>query len=197
MSGYFTAANRIGTLAMVEIFEQLTSMSVTMAGLTLWAGSDPGRACKCVVLGSGIGALFTLMCLLTMRLIHRPKTTPKIKISKRLLDSAIPLALADDLKAVINTSENLMVPKRLALYPGAASPLAAFGTVCGMVFPVLMFPAAILFSLAELLIPEMARCYAAGSHLRIRYLARKSLRIALLYTITALSGRAPALPPGV
>lgn len=181
MSGYFTAANRIGTLAMVEIFEQLTSMSVTMAGLTLWAGSDPGRACKCVVLGSGIGALFTLMCLLTMRLIHRPKTTPKIKISARLLDTAIPLALADDLKAGINTSENLMVPKRLALYPGAASPLAAFGTVCGMVFPVLMFPAAILFSLAELLIPEMARCYAAGSHLRIRYLARKSLRIALLY----------------
>lgn len=181
MSGYFTAANRIGTLAVVEIFEQLTSMSVTMAGLTLWAGSDPGRACQSVVLGSGTGALFTFVCLLVIRLIHRPKTAPKIKTAARLLDTAIPLALADDLKAGINTAENLMVPKRLALYPGVAAPLAAFGTVCGMVFPVLMFPAAILFSLAELLIPEMARCYAAGSHLRIRYLAGKSLRIALLY----------------
>ena len=52
-----------------------------------------------------------------------------------------------------------------------------------MVFPVLMFPAAILFSLAELLIPELARCSAAGSAGRIRYLVRKSLRVAAIYGI--------------
>ena len=74
-----------------------------------------------------------------------------------------------------------MVPKRLALYAGAEDPLALFGTVCGMVFPVLMFPACILFSLAELLIPELARCAAAGSKRRIAYLTKRSLRIAMLY----------------
>lgn len=42
MTGYFTAANRIGTLAAVEAAEQLCSMVVTMAVLTLWAGDDPG-----------------------------------------------------------------------------------------------------------------------------------------------------------
>jgi stage V sporulation protein B len=61
------------------------------------------------------------------------------------------------------------------------NPLAAFGLLSGMVFPILMFPACILFSLAELLIPELARCAAAGSRGRIRYLSRRSLRIALLY----------------
>ena len=71
--------------------------------------------------------------------------------------------------------------KRLALYAGIDNPLAAFGAVCGMVFPILMFPAAILFGLAELLIPELARCAAAGSRQRIRYLAKRTLRIALLY----------------
>ena len=40
---------------------------------------------------------------------------------------------------------------------------------------------AILFGLAELLIPELARCAAAGSEKRIRYLAKRSLRLALLY----------------
>ena len=74
-----------------------------------------------------------------------------------------------------------MVPKRLALYPYAEDPLAMFGVVCGMVFPVLMFPAAILFGLAELLIPELARCAAAGSQTRIRYLVKRSLRVAMLY----------------
>jgi stage V sporulation protein B len=50
-----------------------------------------------------------------------------------------------------------------------------------MVFPVLMFPAALVYGLADLLIPELARCSAAGSHRRIRYLARRSLRAVLLY----------------
>ena len=47
--------------------------------------------------------------------------------------------------------------------------------------PILMFPAAILFALAELLIPELARCAAAESHLRIRYLVKRSLKVAMLY----------------
>ena len=72
-----------------------------------------------------------------------------------------------------------MVPKRLSLFTGDA--LAQFGMVSGMVFPVLMFPASILYALADLLIPEMARCNAAGSRRRIRYLARRGLRVALLY----------------
>jgi stage V sporulation protein B len=50
-----------------------------------------------------------------------------------------------------------------------------------MVFPVIMFPAAILFGLTELLIPELARCHAAGQTERIHYLVKKSLRVALVY----------------
>ena len=55
--------------------------------------------------------------------------------------------------------------------------------VSGMVFPVIMFPAAILFGLTELLIPELARCAAAGSRKRIHYLVKKCLRVALVYGI--------------
>jgi stage V sporulation protein B len=51
----------------------------------------------------------------------------------------------------------------------------------GSVFPVLMFPACILYALAELLIPELARCQAAGSSARIQYLVRRSLKITMLY----------------
>ena len=181
MTGYFTAANRIGTLAAVEVGEQLCSMAVTMGMLLMWAQSDPARSCQAVVLGSGVGGCMTLVTLTVLRLRERAGSGKKLPIRKRLLQTAAPLALADDLKAGISTTENLMVPKRLARYPGTADPLAAFGTVCGMVFPVLMFPAAILFALAELLIPELARCNAAGSKNRIEYLTKRSLRVALLY----------------
>jgi len=181
MTGYFTAANRIGTLAAVEVAEQLFSMALTMFVLTFWAGSDPAKACQSIILGSGITGCFTLTVLVLLRLGERVRPAPAIPVRSRILQAAVPLALADDLKAGISTTENLMVPKRLALFPGTDDPLAAFGTVCGMVFPVLMFPAAILFGLAELLIPELARCAAAGSQNRIRYLVKRSLRVALLY----------------
>lgn len=181
MTGYFTAANRIGTLAAVEVAEQLVSMAVTMSILTLWAGDDPAKACQSIIFGSCISTCLTLGCLVYLRIREHTPTGPPISVRSRLLHTAVPLALADDLRSGISTTENLMVPKRLALSSGVADPLAAFGMVCGMVFPVLMFPAAILYALAELLIPELARCAAAESQQRIRYLVKRSLKVALLY----------------
>ena len=184
MTGYFTAANRIGTLAIVEIGEQLIYMAITFAILTFWAGSSSQKACESIVFGSGISSACTLLALIALRIRENPKTGKRIPVKNRLMQSAVPLALADNVKAGISTTENLMVPKRLALYPQSESPLAAFGVVCGMVFPILMFPAAILFSLAELLIPEMARCAAAGSTVRTQYLAKRSLRVCMIYGFT-------------
>ena len=153
MVGYYTGINRIGTLAAVEVAEQICSMAATILLLQLWADSDAVKACQCVILGSSIGACLTLFVLTVLKHRHKEAVGERLPMGERLWETAVPLAVADTAKAGINTTENLMVPKRLALYPGTSAPLAQFGMVCGMVFPVLMFPPAILFGLAELLIP--------------------------------------------
>jgi len=183
LTGYFTAANRITVLAAVEIIEQLFSMSVTVSCLAFWAGSDPARACQSVILGSGSGSCLTLIGLLILRVNEQSPTSKPISVQKRLTATAIPLALADLLKASISTTENLMVPKRLSKNTRTKDPLAAFGVLSGMVFPILMFPTCILHGLADLLIPELARCHAAGNHWRIQYLVKRTLRIGLLYGV--------------
>ena len=184
MCGYFTAANRIGTLAAVEVAEQLCSIVITMTACRLWAAGDAVRACQCVIFGSCMGSLLTLGCLVLLRLREYTPNSESIPVCARLLRTAAPLGAADVLKSGINTVENLIVPKRLARNTLVENPLAAFGCVSGMVFPILMFPACILFGLAELLIPELARCSAAGSHTRIRYLVKRSLKVATLYGLT-------------
>ena len=181
MTGYFTGANRIGTLAVVEVAEQLISMMITMSALRFWGGHSSIRACLCVILGSSLGACLTICCLVILRLRERSETGKPIPVGRRLCQTALPLAIADDLRTGISTVENLMVPKRLSLCTLVADPLAAFGTVSGMVFPVLMFPACILYGLAELLIPELARCNAAENKGRISYLVHRSLKVAMLY----------------
>lgn len=178
MTGYYTAANRVSLLAVIEIFEQLFSMTVTATALYLSPRGAADLACQAVVLGTGCGNLLTLVLLIL--LIQLPAKTGKTQpVTGRILKTALPLAVADDLKSGISTAENLMVPKRLALYTSQA--LASFGILTGMVFPVLMFPATVLYALAELLIPELARCSATDLQYRIRYLVRKSLGIGLTY----------------
>lgn len=181
MTGYFTAADRIGTLAAVEVAEQFVSMGTTIIALMVLPHADPAGACRAVVLGSCTGNVLTLVCLMILYLRREKESAPRIPVARRILSTAVPLALADDLKAGISSVENLMVPKRLALFPGIADPLASFGIISGMVFPVMMFPVVILSSLSELLIPEMARCAAAGSQRRVRYLVRRNLRVSLFY----------------
>ncbi len=181
LRGYFTAAERIGTLAVVGIGEQLCSMAVTVAALMGWAGEDPVRACQAVVFGAGVSACFTLACLGLLRPRSGERRPAGPSPVWRMLRIAVPLALADDLKAGLSAAEKLVIPRGLALHPGTRAPMASFGVVSGMVMPVLMLPAAILFSLAELLIPELARCAAVGSRRRIRYLTRRSLRMGMLY----------------
>lgn len=181
MVGYFTGANRIGTLAAVEVAEQCVSMVTTLGLLNFWAGETVERCCQAVVMGSGLSACLTLSCLTFLRLREGGTAGQRIPVSHRLANVALPLAMADDLKTGINMIENLIVPRQLALCPDVLSPLAAFGVVSGMVFPILMFPACILYGLAELLIPELARCVAADSKRRIRYLARRTVKIGALY----------------
>ena len=181
MVGYFTGANRIGTLALVEVVEQFCTIVCTVIFLSLWERDDAATACQAVIMGSSMGTVLTLISLIILRIKERPTSAAKIPVARRLGETAVPLALADNLRTGISTVENLIVPKRLALYAGIESPLAAFGTVCGMVFPILTFPMAILFGLTELLIPELARCNAAGSQERITYLVKQSLQIALLF----------------
>ena len=181
MTGYYTAANRIATLTAVEVMEQFISITVTMLCLTLWAGRDTVKACQSVIFGSCSGSFITLFCLI---LIHMHSVIPPGKqtsVKHRILNTAAPLAIADILRSGITTLEHLMVPKRLSLNPSINEPLAEFGMVSGMVFPVLMFPACILFSLAELLIPELARCNAANYHHRISYLIKQGLKFSMFY----------------
>ena len=184
MVGYFTGASKIGWLAAVEVAEQALCMLITVVLLKYWAKNDTIKCCQAVILGNGLGGILTLVSLVFLRLRENAPKTDKISLKKRLFSLALPLAAADDLKVGINTLENMMVPRRLALFSGIASPLAAFGMVTGMVFPILMFPACVLYGLNELLIPELARCNASESNQRVMYLVKRGLKVAFLYGLT-------------
>ena len=181
LTGYYTAAGRISVLAAVEVTEQLIAIVLTVVLFETWVFSSLSRACQAVVMGSIVGSIFTLLALIILNKKEYGTGYERYPIGRKIISTAFPLAAADDLRTGISTAENMMVPKRLSLCSAVSEPMAVFGIVCGMVFPVLMLPAVILFSLGDLLISEIARCHASGSIRRIQYLTNRSMRVSLIY----------------
>lgn len=185
MTGLYTAAGRLRTLVAVEFWEQGCAMAVTFALLAGGAGGDSAQACLSVALGSSAAAALSLGALWALRREGPPLGREDRTPWRRVFTLALPVGLADDLRAGVNTVENLIIPRRLALYAGTVNAMADYGVLHGMVFPVLMFPAAILGALADLLVAEFSRCASHPGQVRVRYLARQGLRVAWLFGLGA------------
>lgn len=185
MTGLFTAAGRLRTLVAVEFLEQGCAIAVTFALLARWAGGDAARACLSVALGSSAAGALSLGALWALRREGASPGRGDRPPWRRVLSLALPVGLADDLRAGLSTVENLIIPRRLALCAGTVNAMADYGVLHGMVFPVLMFPTAILASLADLLVAEFSRCANHPGRVRVRYLARQGLRVSWLFGVCA------------
>lgn len=188
LSGYCTACSHIRRLAALEIAEQLLALLLTLALLFFRAGDSPARCCCAVVLGSGLAELVSDAALYA--LFRRDFAgVPQVRadgMRARFRRLCLPLGLSECLRAGLGTLEQFLIPWGLVLSGlTRAAALSRYGLLRGMVFPLLMFPAAALFSLAELLVPELARCGAAARTERIRSLAAACLRVGFVYTAAA------------
>lgn len=185
MGGYYTACGKIRQLVVIQFAERLLSLFLTAILLLSWAKENLSRSCCAIILGSSLGSAleFLLLFFLFRRDMGKAVSSQKpLPMKQRLLKLCIPIALNDYLRAGLNTAEQLLIPYGLARYAGSASrAMADYGIIHAMVFPVLMFPAAILYSVSDLLVPELSRSRAMGRRLRITDLTDKCLRMTLIF----------------
>lgn len=185
MTGYFTACSRIRRLVATEIAERLLSVLLTAVLLLTWAGNDLSRACLAITLGSSLGTVFDFFLLYFMYrrdMRHTPAKGSRSDMDRRLLRLCVPIALNDLLRAGLNSAEQLLIPFGLARFSGSSeAAMASYGTIHAMVFPIMMFPAAILYSVSDLLVPELSRSRAMGRRLRIADLSEKCLRLTTVF----------------
>lgn len=188
LAGYFTAAGRITELVGLEFFERLGSIGLVVVLLrTGLGGFDP---CTVILLGSSAAttASFLILLLRYRQSIRYVTPLPFGPMMLQLIKLTLPLGLNDILRSGLSALENMLIPKGLRRSGSSGEEaLASYGTICGMVFPVITFPSVILYSLSDLLVPEMARCRAKERHERIRFLTDKCLRLTMLFAV-AMAG---------
>ena len=118
-------------------------------------------------------------CYISMR---KAKESIKDKVS--ILSIALPVAVSAYVRSALLTIEHLAIPWGLKRSGASASQaLSSYGVLHGMVFPILLFPSAVLSSFASLLIPELSAAREQGDTKRIEHIVSRVFTYALIFGI--------------
>ena len=194
LSGWFTACVKIKQLTAVELLLQVLLFGCNI--FLLSRTSDSVQCCRILLTVNGLGDV--ALCLILGLIYRRCQRAVQLEktpgLWRKLMRLCVPLGLSDLLRSSLSTAEHLLIPRGLAAYGLVhGNALAAYGTIHGMVFPVMMFPATLLYAFSDLLVPELARCTAAGSERRVHYLTGRCLHLGAGYACT-IAGAAFAWP---
>lgn len=176
LSACYTALGRVREQVAAELLERVFSVGLTLLFLWMAEGSLP--RILCAVVGGAYGSCVLTVALLWGGIRTRPFRGSQLRPLIRLCR---PLALNDYLRSGLSSLEQFLIPYGLGRGDSRRHGLAAYGTISGMVFPVLYFPAAVLYALSDLLVPELARAKARGRKDRVRSLVRRCCRGTGLY----------------
>lgn len=185
LSGCFTACGQVRTLVAVEVGDKAATVVLTMLLLQQGIAGDLAHACAAIVGGNAlaaVGSVAVLLGLLRRWLSKLDGGGAMPDMGRRLLGIAGPVAVSDYLRSGLGTLEQFLIPWGLGRFGGShTQAMADYGVIHGMVFPVLMFPCTVLYAVADVLVPELARCRAEENQRRIRHVAGRCLRQGFLY----------------
>lgn len=169
VSGYFTACGRVWKSALVHFIEQLVTIALVALFLSHSPEGDIEKNCASVMLGTVCGDGISLVLMLLFYFTDRGRCSgcapEPLKLTSRMLRIALPLAASAYARSALSTLEHLLVPRGLK-NAGFSSDraLSGYGTIQGMVMPIISFPACFLMALAELIIPELTEAQVQGRH---------------------------------
>ena len=185
----------------MQVAEQLSGVGCVVWLLGRVPENDLERACAAISRGMVTADLVSLLLVAGLYLLFRlrgrtlpgglgrgsPERRPisSGSLTRRMLGLALPLALSAYARTGLSALENLLVPQKLrAAGFSADSALGGYGTISGMVLPMIAFPACVLNAVAELTVPELTAAQVRGDARRIRRLVLRLLGLALGYALT-------------
>ena len=191
LGGYFTALRRVYKNAVVQIISQTLRIYLCVILLGLSMANNMESACVALVIGITISEIAGFLFHFVMYLFEKRKqvcvgsqSLGDPSLASRLLPITIPVALSAYMRSALITIEHLLIPWGLEK-SGASRDisLAAYGTVHSLVFPLILFPAAISSSFAGLLVPEISESDAASDKERIERIISRVLKTVIIYSV--------------
>lgn len=187
MSGYFTACGRVWKPSLVHLLEQLLTIALVVFLLGRTPSGDIEANCTAVVTGTVIGDAVSFLLMLMFFITDRKAASGSVaslRLGIRMLKIALPLAFSAYARSALSTLEHLLIPRGLKASGCTADrSLAAYGTIQGMVMPIIGFPACLLTALAELIVPELTEAQMKDDGKKILSTVASLLKKSLGYSL--------------
>ena len=198
VSGYFTAVRKAYKNAVISAIEQLVKIVLILIGLVVIAPHGIEYACVAVVgggaIGEGCSLISSIIFYCTDKLKvnningHRRIYKEKRSALSRAAEIAFPVALGSYVRQSLVCAEHIAIPSSLKKSGAdSASALASYGTVHGMVFPLIFYPASVMNAFSSLLVPEITACVATDNMEKARSIAQKVIKVCFIFSF-AVSG---------
>ncbi len=187
MKGYFLAVDESLSTAASDTLEQILTILATVWLFWHFAPQSIEKACLWAMAASTLGeaASFTVSWGAYRHSLRRntPKKREKAQgVLKGLSHIALPCTLSSAARSLLNTGENLLIPRELRKFGlNYSDSLSQYGLLQGMAMPMLYFPSSFLSSFASLLIPKVAKEREQGHAREVAYITGKSIRSALAF----------------
>jgi len=183
--GYFTAKQKVFRLVFAQVINQAARIGVIVYAFKFIDGAK-NHPCDVLATGALFGetAYTALLIILYFVDVHRKKTTKKEEPAlKRLMQTAMPLAVSAYMRTGLSSLGHVIIPRGLKKSGMAASgAFVTYGIIHQMAFPVIMFPAALLSALGEVLIPRLTYAQVNGRKIGISYIVNRALRIGIIFS---------------
>ena len=193
-AGYFNAVRRVYKSASASMAEQFVKIMLTVGFLRALLPKGIEYGTLALVLGTAIAealsfAYFFIFYILDKKkYLKTKKAASDPEMNRRLLRISLPIALSSYLRSGLVTVQHILIPIGLRRH-GAdyGTALASYGTIHGMVFPLILFPSAVCTTFSGLIVPELSELAATYGNVRgnrhICYIVRRALSLALLFGI--------------
>lgn len=112
-----------------------------------------------------------------------PQGQPRIVKISSYLKLSLPIVAGGYVQMIMSSLNEALVPVALLKYNASAErAMSEYGMFEAMIIPTVFYPAVILTSLSNIIIPEIARAKSSGNTERVQSLIRKSLSRAFAYS---------------
>ena len=202
--GYFYGKEQVQIPAVAQLLEQCIRIFTVFSMVNIWQSQGrevtAAAAVWGLLAGEILSALFVVLCFFVfsardpfpsqtpfVNTGHNALSTHTCSVFKQFSSTTAPLmALAAPLMAnrlvmnVLQSAEAIMIPNKLEQFGLTGSQaVSVYGILTGMTMPFIMFPSAIVNSLAVVLLPTVARQQAAGNDSGIA----KNLELSVRYSL--------------
>lgn len=189
MKGYFLAVDESLSTAASDTLEQILTIAATVYFFWRFAPQSIETACLAAMAASTLGEAASFVVGWSAYRHSLRKNAPGKKEKSRgvlrgLSHIALPCTLSSAARSLLNTGENLLIPRELRKFGlNYGDSLAQYGLLQGMAMPMLYFPSSFLTSFASLLIPKVAKEREQGHGREVAHITGSALRAALSFGI--------------